>query len=138
MLMTIKDRLKEYRDLCPEIDSLDAELDLWTEQLNNCMPSAMRSKEIDYKDNTGDIAAMIESRQLEIDAKRRKLYQENRILSGLIDDLPRTQRTIMRNRYLVGRPWKMIAAKIGYSLSRTYSLHDKAIELLENKVRSSQ
>ncbi|MDR0886971.1 MAG: hypothetical protein LBN22_11605 [Clostridiales Family XIII bacterium] len=136
--MTIKDRLKEYRDLCPEIDSLDAELDLWTEQLNNCMPSAMRSKEIDYKDNTGDIAAMIESRQLEIDAKRRKLYQENRILSGLIDDLPRTQRTIMRNRYLVGRPWKMIAAKIGYSLSRTYSLHDKAIELLENKVRSSQ
>ncbi|MDR0885436.1 MAG: hypothetical protein LBN22_03585 [Clostridiales Family XIII bacterium] len=129
--MTIKERLRDYRGLGAEIESLEDERDQWVQSQTGRLPHAKRSDEIDYKDDTGDIAAMIERKCDEIDRKRRELYLENERLTRLIDRLPRTQRTLIRNRYMIGKSWRDIADKIGYSLDGTYKLHRRALEKLE-------
>lgn len=52
-------------------------------------------------------------------------------IEDMINVLPPLQSMVIQLRYVEGKPWKKIINEIGYSPSRTFGLHKKAIKNLE-------
>ena len=52
-------------------------------------------------------------------------------IEDMLNVLQPQQAMVIQLRYVEGKPWKKIINEIGYSPSRTFGLHKKAIKNLE-------
>ena len=80
---------------------------------------------IDQKDET----------QKEID----ELMKTRREIVSVIKSVPDlTQRTLLEERYIYARSWRVISKLINYSIAQTYRFHDEALEAVGHILEDSE
>lgn len=129
-----KERLRNYRALLAEKETLEAQIETVEAALYN--PKIPK-----YKPATGGQPA--EGKAMEdLAAKHMELldlYQDK--MTGLavelqaieqaIDSLPPRERTLLRLYYVRGLAWKDVCELMHYSWGQTHNIHAKALEMLK-------
>lgn len=66
-------------------------------------------------------------------AKLEELAAAQTLIEDMIEGLDPMTRTLMRCRYIDGKPWEAVCVAIGYSWRQTHNLHAKALDDLLQK-----
>jgi len=124
-----KDRLKEYRALKREITQFEDELHEWLDaSCSNRSVLTGLPNVGGMSDSTARVA--MESVRLYslLHSKKLKAIALCEEIENCIESLPPLERTLMRERYILGKDWEEVCCFIGYSWRQTHRLHSKALK----------
>lgn len=77
-----------------------------------------------------DLAIKILDVQLEYEHKQEETLTELQRIQKDVEQLPFTERQLIKNHYFFGMSWEGVAIDMGYSLRQVHNLHSKALQIL--------
>jgi len=124
-----KERLKEYIALKREIAQFEIEL---AELLD---ASAVNRSVLTGLPNVGGLSDKTARFAMEsvrlyaiLNSKKLKAVNLCEEIENCIESLPALERTLMRERYILGKDWEEVCCSIGYSWRQTHRLHGKILK----------
>jgi RNA polymerase sigma factor (sigma-70 family) len=132
--MTVKQRLREYRDLCQYIQRLEEKVEYFRIQANFASPKpidGVKVKTMPKQDPMGDLAAKyMDEMQLLVD-KLEKRKEERRTVLSLIEPLTPREKNLIELYYEEGKDWHTVAGIMNYTVQRIYQLHGEILQKME-------
>lgn len=135
--MEIKYYLQQISFLDKEIKSLQEECDQYRSLLTSIRAtdySADRVSGGKSNDLIDRVVRYVDKNQ-EINRKIDELWDLKMEVSSMIDEVGKSgliYSTILRDRYINGKRWEVIAVEQNYTIRNIYKLHGQALNLLED------
>lgn len=141
--MRAKDYLKQYRDAVVAAEKIREEYNEQTAQANS-IRSALGG---DGMPRSGEVSRRVEADAIRLAEKAEELLEAEVEALRIRQEIERTVRKvqgfhgdILRERYinLQGNKlqrWEDVAEAVGYSLRRTYEIHEEALEIIEEFIK---
>lgn len=133
--MVTKEELKEHYRLVCEIHDLQEEI----KELQSLQQSigAVKLGEVSGGSGKSDVIGgklaklndLMEYYVLKIE---QRIIQQEKIETA-IENLPATERMLMRYRYIDGLDWVNVAANLCYGWTQTHEIHGRALKMLKSE-----
>lgn len=137
--MTVKEYLKQYKYAADNVERLRAEYDKEVEQIDS-ISSPLGG---DGMPSGGRISKALEDRAIRLAEKATEWKQAELNALEIRQEIFRTlnqvegvRGTLLIEKYLNLKAWREVADCIGYSASRTYELHNEALEILADLIKA--
>jgi len=134
--MTVKERLRSYRDLVLYIKQLEKDID---ELYSKAETMTLQADELGIRvqvdtqqDPIGEIVSAIADMALELGEKLRAAKEERKALDELLKKLPYKDQRLISLRYIQGHSWEQVAVDMQYSIHHVWYLHGDILRRLES------
>ncbi|MGI5873525.1 MAG: sigma factor-like helix-turn-helix DNA-binding protein [Bacillota bacterium] len=120
-----KHELRNYRHIVKRIKALQAERE---ELINLVRPLDGMPHGHGVSDPTASVGAKLADIAAEIDDEIRCLNDERTRIMAVLSQLPKEERNIMVDVYILGLTWPQAAENAGYSERQIHRIHSKILE----------
>ena len=130
-----KERLRGYRALKREKLQLERQL----EDIEGALyhPKTKKIRHTPGSTSPGNAMEDLAAKHLELldlyNDKLEKMSEELLDIEKAIEDLPSTERQLLRLYYMAGMTWEEVCVSIGYSWKQVHRIHGRAIDMLKNE-----
>lgn len=137
--MTVKERLKEYRNLEKEIRKLEEEVEVIYTKAT--APGKYRLSHEQHSpnlepDRMAELVSDMTDKALMLGNCIRQAKNERQAIEDMISSLKPAERQLIRMRYVEGLRWENIAVELTYSIQHVWRLHGNILSRLEAKDES--
>jgi DNA-directed RNA polymerase specialized sigma24 family protein len=132
--MTVKQRLREYRDLTAYIHQLTLDIDYLYAKAIWAQPKptdGVKVKTQPKHDPMADVAAHYLDEKALLEEKLAKHKLEHEVIVDAVDRLPARARRLIRLRYFDGMSWEGICVEMSYGWNAVHRIHRDALQALE-------
>ena len=135
-MSSIKNRLKDYRELLQYIMQLEEDISTLMSKAENLRSFqntelGVRIQKTGSQDPIGDIIAEYLDMAILLGEKLKIAIEERSVLEDLTKSLPPTSKRVIGLRYFHGHSWEQVADEMGYSVSRVWHMHGEILRDLE-------
>lgn len=130
-----KERLRGYRAMKREKLQLERQIEEIEATLYN--PKVQKIKHTPGATSHGNAMEDLAAKHLELidlyKDKLEKMSEELLAIEKAIEDLPSTERQLLRLYYMAGMTWEEVCVSIGYSWKQVHRIHGRALDMLKNE-----
>ena len=137
--MTAKEFLKQYERAERLVKQIETEYAEERERINN-IKSALGGDGLPSGNTVSQPTETAAERLLEkaekLESARLEALRVRQIVYSVILSIPDVYGSLLYERYINLKGWEEVADVIGYSLSRTFDLHNQSLEIVEHRIES--